>query len=296
MESQPQTGLTAPRRRSCAAGLGRLALLTALAVAMAAPFLWMVMTSLKPLSEVERGSFAPQSWQWENYAVVLGLQPPRTGAGRVLDLAFGKWYFNSLLVAGWVTFLQLLTSSMAGYAFSRLRWRGRDAVFALYIATMMIPGVVLIVPNYFLMVKLHLVNTYLGLILPASFGAFGTFLMRQYMLSLPRSLDEAAALDGASKWHVFVDVILPQCGPALITLAIFIFLGNYASFFWPLIMIKDSWLQTLPIGMLYFEELYGRQTNLLMAASMLNVVPPIVVFIALQKFLVRGIQLGAFRG
>ena len=185
---------------------------------------------------------------------------------------------------------------MAGYAFSRLRWRGRDTVFRLYLATLMIPGVVTMIPNYTLMVKLHLLDSYLGLIVPASFSAFGTFLMRQFMLTIPPSLDEAAAMDGASPWQVYWDVILPLARPGLITLAIFTFLGNYGSFFWPLILINSEHLRTLPIGMLYFDSVYGRQTNLIMAASVMNIVPLIILFVVTQKFIVRGIQLGAVKG
>jgi ABC-type glycerol-3-phosphate transport system permease component len=146
------------------------------------------------------------------------------------------------------------------------------------------------------MVKLHLLDSYLGLIVPAAFSAFGTFLLRQFMLTIPTSLDEAASIDGASKWQVFWDIILPLARPGLITLAIFAFLGNYGSFFWPLVIIKSQHLRTLPIGMLYFDSIYGRQTNLLMAASVMAIVPPVILFVVGQKFLVRGIQLGAVKG
>jgi len=258
--------------------------LALLAATMLIPFVWMVLASFKPLEEVERLSPFPTVWQPSNYPKVFEQIP------------FARYYFNSVFVAAWVTFLQCLTCSMAGYAFARLRWRGRDHVFRLYLATMMIPGVVTMIPNYALMVKLHLLDSYLGLIVPASFSAFGTFLMRQFMLTIPPSLDEAAAIDGASPWQVFWDVILPLARPGLITLAIFTFLGNYGSFFWPLILISSEHLRTLPIGMLYFDTVYGRQTNLIMAASVMNIVPLIILFVVTQKFIVRGIQLGAVKG
>jgi len=297
-DSKHETALpTLPARGPGIAGpLVRFLALAAFACAMAVPFCWMVMASVKPLAEIERPNFVPENFNADNYTEVLGLKAPEGPNAKPLELNFGRWYFNSLFVAGWVTFLQLVTGAMAAFAFSRLTWPGRDKVFVLYIATMMIPATVLIVPNFFIMVKLRLVNTYLGLILPAAFGAFGTFMLRQFMLTIPHTYDEAAEIDGAGKWRVFTDVVLPQCRAALITLAIFIFLGNYGSFFWPLIMIKDRALQTLPIGMLYFDSLYGRQTNLLMAASVMNVLPAIIVFVGLQKFLVRGIQLGALKG
>jgi ABC-type glycerol-3-phosphate transport system permease component len=241
--------------------------------------------SFKPLEEVESINPIPRTeWRPENYQQVFQKIP------------FARYYFNSLFVAAWVTLLQCLTSSMAAYAFSRLRWPGRDLVFRLYLGTLMIPGVVTMIPNYALMVELHLLDSYLGLIVPAAFSAFGTFLLRQFMLTIPPSLDEAAAIDGASHWRIFWDVIMPLARPGLITLAIFTFLGNYGSFFWPLILIKSEHLRTLPIGMLYFDTVYGRQTNLIMAASVMNILPLILLFVVSQKYLVRGIQLGAVKG
>jgi len=260
------------------------AVLAVLSLTMLAPFLWMVLASFKPLIEVESLNPFPTKWLPSNYPKVFEQIP------------FGRYYFNSLFVAAWVTFLQCLTSSMAAYAFARLHWRGRDHVFRLYLATLMIPGVVTMIPNYTLMVKLGLLDSYAGLIVPAAFSAFGTFLLRQFMLTIPPSLDEAAAIDGASHWQVFWDVILPLARPGLITLGIFTFLGNYGSFFWPLVLIKSEHLRTLPIGMMFFDTIYGRQTNLLMAASVMNIIPPVLLFLAGQKFLVKGIQLGAVKG
>jgi ABC-type glycerol-3-phosphate transport system permease component len=258
--------------------------LLALAAVMTLPFAWMLLTSFKPLQEVEGGSLLPSRWQWHNYTDVFEQIP------------FAKYYFNSLFVAAWVTFLQVLTSSMAAYAFARLQWPGRDTVFKLYLATMMIPGVVTMIPNYTIIVNLQLLDSYTGLIVPAAFSAFGTFLLRQFMLTLPRALDEAAAIDGATHWQVFWDIIMPLSRAGIITLAIFTFLGNYGSFFWPLVIISSEHLRTLPIGMMYFDGLYGRQTNVLMAASVMNIIPLIILFVALQRYIVKGIQLGAVKG
>jgi ABC-type glycerol-3-phosphate transport system permease component len=160
----------------------------------------------------------------------------------------------------------------------------------------MIPGVVTMIPNYAIMVDLHLLDSYTGLIVPAAFSAFGTFLLRQFMFGIPKALDEAARIDGASMATIFWDVVLPLARPGLIALAILTFLGNYGSFYWPLVMVKSESLRTLPIGMMYFDSAYGKETNLLMAASMMSLVPPILLFIVGQKHLVRGIQLGAIKG
>ena len=261
-------------------------LLTAIALTLVLPFVWMVLTSLKALEEVGLESWLPQTWLWGNYRDVFHVE----------GIRFGRWYWNSIFVAACVTFLQVLTSSLAAFSFSRLDWPGRDRVFLLYLGTMMLPGLVMMIPNYQVMIKLGLVDTYIGLVIPAAFTAFGTFLLRQFMMSIPRSLDEAAQIDGASKWQLFWDVIMPLARPGLITLAIFTFIGNYHSFFWPLVMLKSTHRYTLPIGLLFFDSSQGQQTNLMMAAITMSVVPMILIFVLLQKQLVKGIQLGAVKG
>lgn len=257
-----------------------------LAAIMMLPFIWMLLASFKPIQEIEALNPIPTRWQPENYVNVWNSS----------DIAFKKYYFNSIFVAAWVTVLTCLTSAMAAYAFARLHWRGRDHVFKLYLATIMVPGVVTMIPNYALMVGLHLLDSYTGLIVPAAFSAFGTFLLRQFMMGIPPSLDEAAHMDGANHWQIFWDVIMPLSRPGLIVLAIFTFIGNYGSFFWPLIIIREEHLRTLPIGMLWFDTMYTNQTNLILAASVLNIIPLIVLFLLLQKYLVQGIQLGAVKG
>ena len=262
-------------------------LLTCLGFTLALPFAWMVLTSLKPLEDVDSESWFPagfsrQNWrqvlQWENYrdvfdtalstdvtgeiksiertpdgATSLTIAPannnasithtvdrkttfvdPATREPIPLDslsegdnlrlqrpagkgVPFGRFYWNSIFVAVWITFLQVMTSAFAAFAFARLKWKGRDKIFLLYLSTMMLPGLVMMIPNYQIMIKLGLVDTYAGLIIPASFSAFGTFLLRQFMLTIPTSLDEAAEIDGASKWQVFWNVILPLSRPGLIT-------------------------------------------------------------------------------
>ena len=266
-----------------------------LAISMVLPFLWMLGASIKPNPEIEHLSLLPKEPQPANFAIVLR-QAPDPHTGRPLNLNFPKWYFNSFFVAAWVTSLQVMTSAMAAFAFARLAWRGRDTVFLLYLGTMMIPSVVLLLPNYQIMVKLGLVNTYRGLILPMSFSAFGTFLLRQFMITIPRSYDEAAELDGATSLQLFLDVILPLARPGVVALAILTFLGNFQSFFWPLVIVKDDFLRTIPIGLLSFQTDFGQQTELIMAATVMNIVPLIVLFVVMQKQLVSGIQLGGVKG
>jgi len=282
------------------------AFLLMLCVTMALPFVWMLLTSLKPFVEVEASHWVPQQPRPANYGEVF--QALRYGALRgeevgqwsarqyFTDSAFMRYYFNSLFIAAWVTLLECLTSAMAAYAFSRLKWRGRDKVFLLYLATMMIPGLVLMIPNFQIMRALGWVDSYAGLIVPAAFTAFGTFLLRQFMLTIPSSLDEAAEIDGASKWQVFWEVILPLSRPGLIVLCIFTFMGTYKSFFWPLVMLRTQERYTLPVGLLFFDSSQGTATHLLMAAVTMSVVPLILLFVLLQKYLVKGIQLGAVKG
>ena len=169
-------------------------------------------------------------------------------------------------------------------------------MFLLYLATMMLPSLVMMIPNYQNMIYLGLVNTLQGLILPSAFSAFGTFLIRHFMMNIPSSLDEAAEIDGASKWQLYWTVILPLARPAIVTLTIFTFIGNYNSMFWPLVMIKSPELYTLPIGMLAFDSSQGQQTNLLMAAVTMSIVPMILIFLFMQKQLVKGIMLGGVKG
>jgi multiple sugar transport system permease protein len=251
---------------------------------LALPFVWMVLTSLKPLAEVGVEEWLPSRPVWSNYAEVFQAIP------------FARYYWNSIFVAAWVTFLQVFTSSLAAFSFSRIRWPGRDRVFLLYLATMMVPGLVMMIPNYQIMISLGLVDRFTGLILPAAFSAFGTFLLRQFMLTIPTSLDEAAEADGATKWRIYWDIILPLSRPGLITLSIFTFIGNYQSLFWPLVMLKSTHRYTLPIGLLFFDSTRGQSTHLLMASVTMSIVPMVLLFVVLQKYLVRGIQMGAVKG
>lgn len=259
-------------------------LLASLGLVMVLPFVWMVLTGLKPISEVALEDWIPSVFQWKNYREVFSVIP------------FGRFYWNSMFVASWVTFLQVITSSLAAYSFSRLQWPGRDKVFLLYLSTLMLPGLVVVITNYQIMIRLGLVDTLTGLILPSAFTAFGTFLLRQFMLSIPASFDEAAEMDGASKWRIYLDVILPLSRPGIIALTIFTFIGNYQSFFWPLVMMRDQEKYTLPVGLLFFDSEVGQSTHLLMAAVTMSVVPMIVLFVFLQRFLIKGIQLGGVKG
>ncbi|MFT5088705.1 MAG: multiple sugar transport system permease protein [Candidatus Latescibacterota bacterium] len=275
----------------------RFVVLGLLGFMLAMPFVWMVGASFKSRAEIEAGGVhvVPQKMNPQNYPVLFG-EMPEPVTGEKLELKFGRWFFNSIFIAFSNTLIQVLTSALAAFAFSRLQWRGRDSVFLLYLATMMIPGLTLMIPNFQVMVWLGFLNTYHGLIIPASFSAFGTFLLRQFMLGIPKAMDEAAHIDGASKWQTFTDVILPLTRPGLIALALITFIFQYQQFFWPLIMLNDQQFYPLPVGLLELDSTYGQQTELIMAAATITVTPLIVLFVIFQKFLVRGIQLGGVKG
>ncbi len=264
----------------------RHAVLASAALLLSAPFIWMLLCSLKAPVDLGSSSWLPGrgGWQWQNYLEVFEVIP------------FGRFYLNSLLIASWVTLLQTFTSAMAAYGFARLHWPKRDSVFLVYLATLMLPGLVLMIPNFQIMVGLGLVDTLAGLVIPSAFSAYGTFLLRQFMVSIPASLDEAAEIDGASNWQIFTDVILPIARPALVTLAVLTFTGNMHSFFWPLVMLRSETNYTLPIGLLYFDSTSGQATHLLMAAVTLSVAPLAVAFVFLQKYIVQGINIGGVKG
>lgn len=259
-------------------------ILSAISFLFAIPFVWMVLTSFKTLEEAGSDVWMPAVLQWNNYVEVFNTIP------------FARYFNNSLLVAAWVTFLQVFTSSLAAFSFSRLEWKGRDKVFYLYLATMMLPGMVMMIPNFQIMISLGWIDTFKGLIIPSAYTAFGTFLLRQFMLTIPKSLDEAAYLDGATSWQLYWDVILPLSRSGLITLVIFTFMGTYNSFFWPLVMLKSEAMYNIPIGLMTFEESSKQTTHLLMAAVSMSVIPMIIVFTFLQKHFVKGIAAGAVKG
>lgn len=280
---------SAPVRRRCVRSLQPIALHLALLVGsavMLVPFAWMLSTSLKEPGDifVYPPQWLPQPMRWQNYVETVTVMP------------FLRFYLNSTIQATAVTVLQLLTSSLAAFAFSRLRFRGRDALFLLYLATMMIPFPVTMIPNFVIIRYLHWIDTYRALILPPAFSAFSTFLMRQYFLSIPNELDDAARVDGASSFRIWWQVILPLSGPAVATLAIFTFLGQWNNFLWPLVATNSEKMWTLPVGLASFQGQYSIQWNLLMAGSVIAIVPILIIYLIGQKWFVRGITLTGMGG
>jgi multiple sugar transport system permease protein len=269
--------------------LGSLALhlfLYAGALTMVAPFLWMVSTSLKALPDVFvwPPRWVPNPPLWENYVKIFTLVP------------FARYFANTIFVSACRVAGVVITSAMAGYAFARLRFPGRDVVFFLYLGTMMIPGQVTLIPNFITMRILHWLDTYYALIIPQLFTAFGTFLMRQYFLSLPPALEEAAVIDGCNHWGVFRRIALPLATPALATLSIFTLLGAWNDFMWPLIVTNSPSLRVLSVGLSSFQERYITNWPLLMAGAVLALLPVLVAYLFAQRYFVEGIAMSGIKG
>jgi multiple sugar transport system permease protein len=256
------------------------------ALIMLLPFWWMLVTSVRLPEEVYSfpPDFWPAHWHWENYQKVIAAAP------------FARFFLNTLVVATVVTLGNLLFSAMAGYSFARLEFKGRDLVFWLFLASMMIPGQVTMIPVFVLMARLGWIDSYLGLTVPGLVGAYGIFLTRQYFLNLPADLENAARLEGATEWQVFWHVALPLAKPVLAVLGVFSFMGAWTDFLWPLLMTNSLSMRTLEVGLSVFKTQYTVNWPLQMAASLLIQLPIIALFVATQRYFTRGIVLTGMKG
>ena len=266
----------------------RIVVMVAIVGIMVLPFGWMLSTSLKPQEYILQTppQLIPNPATLDSYI----------GLNERINLA--RTMFNSFFVAAMVTLGQVLISAMAAFAFSRMQWRGRDTVFVLYLATMMIPGVVLVLPQFILIRNLDWTNTYSALIVPSLFSAFGTFLLRQAFLTLPKDFEEAAFVDGATYWTVFWRIILPLSTPSLATLAVFSFMGSWNNYLWPLFVARREEVMTLPVAL---ASLQGgpralTEWNLVMAGSVVAVLPILVVYLLAQRWFVQGVVSSGIKG
>lgn len=249
------------------------------------PLYVMVAMSLKSKEEIALTS--PWSWPinltFENYRLLF------------TDRNFAFWlkFFNTLVLSVIPTIGVTLTAAMVAYPFARLNFRGRDRLFIILLSTMMLPGVVTMIPGYVLMAKLHWIDTFLPFIVPAFFGggAFNIFLLRQFLKGIPREMDEAAKLDGASHARIFWQMLIPNSGPALATIAVFTFIGSFRDFMGPLMMLNDPNKQTLEVALRSLQNARGTEWHLLMAGSVLVMIPMVIIFLACQRYFVKGITL-----
>jgi multiple sugar transport system permease protein len=257
----------------------------AMAAAVLVPFIWMILTSLKDMSEifVYPPKWLPKKFNFQNYVNAFQAAP------------FGRYYMNSVFVAITVTIGQLITCSMAAFAFARLHFWGRDTLFFVFLGTMMIPYNVTMIPSFMMLYWLGWIDSYQALIVPGLASAFGTFLLRQFFLTIPRELEEAAYIDGATKSQVLRKVIIPLSKPALATLAIFTFMGVFNDFIWALIVLNSESLRTVQLGLSIFRDRYLTQWDLLMAGSVTAVFPILIVFFFAQKYFIQGITLSGIK-
>lgn len=264
--------------RTIVVGLGALVMLF--------PFAWMVATSLTSDARLfaTPPDLLPDPLVTDSYRRLLG------------DLPLVRWMINSLAVAFLTTTLQVVTSAMAAYGFTRFAFRGREALFALYLATLMVPLQVLLVPLFIEMRTLGLVDTYAALVLPLIAAPFGVFLLRQSFLGLPREIEEAAFVDGAGHWAVFTRIVLPNAKPALATFGVLAFMASWNSFLWPLVAISSESMMTLPLGLATLQGRYTTAWNLVMAGSTLSVLPIVAVYLTAQRYIVQGVALSGIKG
>jgi multiple sugar transport system permease protein len=250
-----------------------------------APLLWMVSASLMPAGEAS--VYPPRLWPsrptFEHYAALFA------------RLHLARYFLNSLLIASAITAISLLVNSMAGYAFAKLRFRGADRIFRLLLSALVIPAQVAMLPLFLMLKQLGLINSWWGVIVPGMASIFGIFLIRQYALSIPDSLLEAARIDGAGEFKIYTLVVLPICRPILVTLAIFTFMGAWNDFMWPLIVLTDERMYTLPVALANLLGEHVQDTELMMAGSVLTILPVLLLFTFVQRAYIEGITAGSVK-
>ncbi len=275
------------KRRTLRINLAYLILIPASLIALL-PFTWMILSSFKSLKEIRQipPTFVPQEFTLENYKTVLN-DP---------DLPLGIFYRNSAIIALANVVQVLFTSSLFGYIFAKYEFKGKKALFWFILSLMMIPHQMTMIPGYLILAKLGLINNLLGLIIPAAIDAFGIFLFRQFALSIPNELLDAARVDGAGEFYIYRSIVLPQLGPALATFGMLTFMFNWNAYLWPLIVLTEKNVRTLPIILTWFSNQQVDKTNLTMAASVLVILPVLFIFLLVQKWIVEGITLSGLKG
>lgn len=248
------------------------------------PFWWTLATSITSDPSTTSVALAPKDLTFEHFSALFETQP------------VGKWFFNTVIFAGSVTAFNLVFDSLAGYALAKVDFVGRDKLFLLFVSTMMIPGMVTLIPVYVLLSELGWVNTYQGLIAPLIAQPIGIFLLRQHFKSMPSALGEAAQIDGCNQFQIFYKVYLPLAKPALATLGIYTFITTWNNFEWPLIIASDSSMYTLPIALFSVRNEYFTEWGIVMAAAVVVVLPVILVFLSAQRYFIEGMTLSGMKG
>lgn len=262
-------------------------LLSCFALYILVPILWMISSTLRPPMDSFKlpPAILPTQFDFENYAIVFQ------------KVAFGNFVYNSLKISILSTLIQLISSSMAAFAFSRLNFKGKNFLFIAYLSSLMIPAHVMGIPRFIIMSKVKLIDNHTALILPAIFGAMGIFLIRQFMLTIPKSYDDAAYIDGASKFYCFSHIVLPMTKPALVVIALQTIIGTWNDFYGPLIYINSESKMTLPLGLTVLKGVFmsGNQ-GVILAGVLLSLVAPLTFYLFGQRFLIDGITLSGLKG
>ncbi|MBL8597603.1 MAG: carbohydrate ABC transporter permease [Devosia sp.] len=250
------------------------------------PFFWMVSNAIRSNAEVLAipVRILPNVFQWGNFIEAW------------TQLPFGRFFLNSAIVAVSVTIITVIVSCLSGYAFARLKFPGRDTLLMAYLGTLMVPAIMLIIPLFLIVNNLGMVNTFQGVILPVAFGTFGSFLLRQFFLSIPMELEEAARIDGASRLRILVSIIVPLSMPAIGLLSLFTFIAQWNNFLWPLIVMTGADNATLPVGLTLFKTQQGTAWNYIMAGAALSMLPGIILAVLLQKLIYGSIALNSGMG
>lgn len=280
------TGSATKSRSGAWRGVLSYAALSLGAGAMVIPFLWMISTSLK--TEMQAYQFPPvwipDPMVWRNYLDTWQALP------------FDLFFLNSAFVSLMLTAGQLATCSLGAFAFARLRFPGREQLFVLYLATLMIPFQVIMIPLFVLVSRMGWIDSYWGLTVPLIFSPYGTFLLRQFFKSIPRELEDAAKIDGCTYWRIYWNIMMPLSKPALATLGIFVFMWSWNNFLWPLLIVNSLEMKTLPLGLAYFLGQYTIYWNLLMVGATISLLPVLIVFFFAQRFFIEGITLTGLKG
>lgn len=278
--------MKAPGVRTLSTSLLVNALLIAFAVFSLAPLLWMLSVSFMPAGEASAlpPPLLPSAPTLDNYRLLFS------------RMGIGRYALNSVWIALLVTALSLLFNTLAGYAFAKLAFRGRERLFQTLLGALVIPAQVAMMPLFLLLKEMGLVNSLGGVVVPAMASVFGIFLVRQYTRGIPDELIEAARIDGAGEFRIFWQIVLPLLKPVLVTLATFTFLGSWNDFMWPLIVLSDSGLHTLPVALSNLAREHVQDSELMMAGSVLTVLPVLLLFLALQRYYLQGLLLGSVKG
>lgn len=262
--------------------------LTIIALIIILPLVWMVSTSLKPKSQLFSREIAwiPRTVTLDNYEKLFANK----------NTPIGRWFANSVFVSTATTVLILLIDAMAAYAYARMNFPGRNLLFGLLLVTLFMPGMMFLIPNFLTVFRLGMLNNYSGVIIPGLAGVFGVFFLRQFFASLPKELEEAAQIDGATPVQTFFTIALPLAKPALATLGIITFLGAWNDFLWPLLVLQDRMMQTLPPGLRTLQGAYTSEYGLMMAGAVVVAIPVLLLYVALQRYIVQSVATTGLKG